>query len=231
MNIGCIFARGGSKGLPNKNLIKLCNKPLIGWAIESALKSKYIDKLFVSTDSEEIANVAKNFGAQVPFKRPFKLASDKSPEIDSWRHFLGFIQKNYNYKVDSIVSVPATSPLRDFNDIDKCIKLFYEKNADLVITATESTRNPYFNMVRIDKLKQAYLINKLEKPVFRRQDCPECFDMCTVCFVASPDYVKNSKYQFDGKVFVHKVSKKTSIDIDTIDDLNYAEFLMKNKQK
>ncbi len=230
MNIGCIFARGGSKGLPNKNLIKLFNKPLIGWAIESAIKSKYIDKLFVSTDSDEIADIARDFGAEVPFKRPKSLASDNSPEIDSWRHFLNYMEKNCKDKIDSLVSVPATSPLRDFNDIDKCVELFYEKNADLVITVTDSYRSPYFNMVSITENQKANLVNKLSKPVFRRQDSPKTFDMCTICFVASPKYVVNCKHQFDGKVFAHKVSRETSIDIDNIEDLNYANYLLsKNK--
>jgi len=226
VNIGCIFARGGSKGLPNKNLIKLSNKPLIGWAIESALAAKYVDKIFVSTDCDQIASIAKDFGAEVPFKRPAELATDDSAEIESWRHFIEYIQTNFQYKIDSLVSIPATSPLRDFNDIDKCIKLFFREEADLVITVTESYRNPFFNIVFVDENNQANLVNKSEKPLYRRQDCPPTYDMCTVCFVASPTYIKNCRFQFDGKVVAHKVSSKTSIDIDTLDDFNYANYLI-----
>ena len=125
--LGLIPARGGSKGLPKKNIKIFHGSPLISHSISLAKRASFIDRVFVSTDCDEIACVARDFGAEVPFKRPKSLATDASPEIASWRHFIEYVQKKFQYKIDSLVSIPATSPLRDFNDIDKCIKLFYQE--------------------------------------------------------------------------------------------------------
>ena len=120
--IAFIFARGGSKGIKNKNLLKFNNTTLLGHAISQAKKSKYIKKIFVSTDSKKIAAKAIIYKAEVPFLRPKNLAKDNSPEILSWKHAIIFLKNKLNINPEYIVSIPTTSPLRNVSDIDKCIQ-------------------------------------------------------------------------------------------------------------
>lgn len=124
--IAFIFARGGSKGLPGKNIRTLESKPLIAWSIEQALAIKRIKRVIVSTDSEEIAAISRVYGAEVPFIRPAELARDDSPEWLAWRHALNYIRETLGLLPDVMVSVPATAPLRSSVDIDNCLDE-YEK--------------------------------------------------------------------------------------------------------
>jgi N-acylneuraminate cytidylyltransferase len=146
--VAFIFARGGSKGLPGKNTRNICGKPLIAWSIEQAKAVSRIDRVIVSTNSEEIAEVARKYGAEVPFMRPAILATDESPEILSWRHGLEYLRETPQGLPRLMVSVPATAPLRISNDIERCIEMYDGGNCDAVITVTDSHRSPYFNMVK-----------------------------------------------------------------------------------
>ena len=128
--VAFIFARGGSKGLPGKNIRMFAGKPLIAWAIEHAHKAEGIGRVIVSTDSEEIAAVASQYGAEVPFMRPSHLAKDDSPEWLSWRHALEFIRNDEGSLPDAMVSVPVTAPLRQPVDVERCLELFSEGDAD-----------------------------------------------------------------------------------------------------
>ena len=145
--IAFIFARGGSKGLPGKNIRLLGGKPLIAWSIEHALAVKRIERIIVSTDSEEIAVVAREYGAEVPFIRPAELARDNSPEWMAWRHALNYLSESTGVLPEVMVSVPATAPLRHALDIENCLDEYEKSDADIVITVTEAHRSPYFNMV------------------------------------------------------------------------------------
>ena len=130
MNIlALICARGGSKGTKNKNLLKFKNSTLLGNAINQAKRSKYIQKVVVSSDSKKIIKEAKKYNAEVPFVRPARLASDNSAEIETWKHAIKFLNKNK--KIDYFVSIPCTSPLRKISDIDNCIKLATKKKLDI----------------------------------------------------------------------------------------------------
>ena len=149
--IGLICARGNSQGIKNKNLLKFKKTSLLGNSIKQAFKSKFINRVIVSTDSDKIAKEAIRNKAEVPFKRPKKLASNKSPEIKTWRHAINFLNKNND--IDLIVSVPTTSPLRKVSDIDNCIKRAIKNKFDIVFTVTESGKNPYFNIVEEKKNK------------------------------------------------------------------------------
>jgi N-acylneuraminate cytidylyltransferase len=223
--IGYIFARGGSKGLPNKNLLDFNGKPLIAWSIEQALETPEIDSVYVSTDSPKIANIAIDCGAQVPFMRPSKLATDESPEILSWKHALNF-EKERSKKLPKIfVSIPATSPLRNTEDISLCIKKFNEISCDLVVTVSESSRNPYFNMVKISRNGSVTLALPSNKKYSRRQDAPNIFNLTTVCYVASPKFIVNTSSILDGRVQSVKIPTERSIDIDTKLDFEIAKFL------
>ena len=139
--VAFIFARGGSKGLPGKNIRPLGGKPLIAWAIEQALSVKRIGRVIVSTDSEEIAAVARDFGAEVPFIRPTELARDDSPEWLAWRHALNYLRETTGVLPEVMVSVPTTAPLRLAVDIENCLDEYEKGDADIVITVTDAHRD------------------------------------------------------------------------------------------
>ena len=164
--VGAIFARGGSKGLANKNIMDLGGKPLIAHAIEHALRTKQISRVIVSTDSNEIASIAREYGADVPFMRPNHLATDDSPEWLSWRHLINFINNEEGYLPTALVSVPATAPLRNTSDIEKCIDIFFEKKADIVITITDAHRHPSFNMVKVKSDGSYELVSPSKPKIF-----------------------------------------------------------------
>jgi len=226
MNIvAFIFARGGSKGLKNKNLIKFRNKSLLGNAILHAKKSILIKKIFVSTDSLKIKKEAIKYGALVPFLRPKKLASDNSPEIDSWKHAVNFLNHKLDIYPDYIVSVPTTSPLRNVSDINKCITEAVNKKLDLVIAIAESQKNPYFNMLEFKKNK--FKAIKKKKIFYRRQDAPKFFDITTVCYVFKTKYIKKTNNIFSGKIGYVEIPRERAIDIDNHLDYKIAKLLSK----
>ena len=218
--VAYIFARGGSKGLPGKNLRILCGKPLIAWSIEHALAVKRIDHVIVSTDSKEIAEVSARYGAEVPFMRPKDLAEDDTPEWLAWQHALT------NYPCELMVSVPATAPLRFASDIDKCLDEYERGLADVVITVTEAHRSPYFNMVRLNPKNEAELVIPPQNILNRRQDTPKLYDMTTVCYVASTKFVLDNDSIFEGCIRAVQVPKERAIDIDSLLDFQIAENLM-----
>tara|TARA_B100000787_G_scaffold169751_1_gene162105 strand:+ start:465 stop:1166 length:702 start_codon:yes stop_codon:yes gene_type:complete len=227
--ISLICARGGSKGLPNKNIYKLSGKPLLAWSVEIAKKVKGISRVIVSTDSEEIAKVALDCGAEVPFLRPTELAEDTSPEWMVWRHAINYLEGEGETNF-SLVVLPATSPLRNVEDVEKCILEFENTDTDVVISVTEAHRSPYFNMITVDDRGFSSLVIKPEKALTRRQDAPEVFDMTTVAFIASTSFVKSNNHIFEGKVRSVFIPRERSIDIDTAYDMDIAEYLA-NKLK
>jgi N-acylneuraminate cytidylyltransferase len=216
-----IFARGGSKGLKNKNLFKIDGKPLIAHSIEAALKNKKINKVFVSSDSKAIKKVSRVYGAIV-IDRPKYLALDKTPEWLAWQHAIKHL-KNKNEDFDVFLSLPPTSPLRSQKDINNLLKAF-TKNVDVIISVTPSSRNPAFNMVKIDKKGKTNLIEK-NIQVSRRQDAPKYFDITTVGYVTRPDFILSKKNLFSGKVKSIIVPKERAIDIDDFTDASIAKFL------
>ena len=135
-----VFARGGSKGLPRKNVLPLCGKPLIAYAVEIARQSRYISDIFVSTDDREIAEAAAKAGAKIPFTRPAELAQDKSPERLVWRHAIEWNRNQSEYpRMDIMVSLPATAPLRTVDEVDQAIELYLKGGADTVFVTSYQT--------------------------------------------------------------------------------------------
>ena len=212
--IAIIPARGGSKGIPNKNIVKIKGKPLIAYTILSAKKSRYLDKIIVSTDSKKIARVATSFGASVPFLRTKSLATDNAKTIDTIIYTLKKLKEKY----DAVVILQPTSPLRDQHDIDKAIELFYHEKKDLV-SISKIEINPYL----IRSKKKGALTNLVNHTsTIRRQDL-------------------STYYKVNGAIYINKISRLTvntslndnpigyemnpshSLDIDTIDDLNEAK--------
>jgi CMP-N-acetylneuraminic acid synthetase len=225
--VGFIFARGGSKGVPRKNIRPLAGKPLIAYAIETALASDLIDRVIVSTDDEEIATVARGYGAEVPFIRPQELARDDSPEWLAWQHAVRTLEATEGEaKMDVFVCIPPTSPLRAVEDVDACIQTLLESDADLVITIKPAERNPYFNMVLLDGAGYAQLVIPSDQTIHQRQAAPIVYDMTTVAYAARPEFVLNANSMFEGKVKAVVVPAERALDIDTELDFKFAEFLL-----
>jgi N-acylneuraminate cytidylyltransferase len=224
--VSFIFARGGSKGLPGKNIRPFGGKPLIAWAIEHALAVKRIDRVIVSTDSKEIAEIAHEYGAEVPFMRPVELARDDIPEWLAWRHALDYLYNTTGALPEIMVSVPTTAPLRLPIDIENCLDEYEKHSADVIITVTDAHRSPYFNMVRTNSDGTVELINPLPSVITRRQDAPVVYDITTICYVANPDFVMTHKSIFEGRVRAVHVPPERAIDIDTLLDFQIAERLL-----
>lgn len=227
--VAFVFARGGSKGLPDKNILKLGGRPLIAWSIKHALEVARIDRVIVSTDSEEIAEIACKYGAEVPFIRPKEFAKDDSPEWLTWRHALNFLKSSTGAMPEMSVSIPPTAPLRFSSDIENCLDRYEKGDLDVVITATDAHRSPFFNMVKTNEDGTSSLVNSTASTVIRRQDTPLVYDMTTVCYVAKTSFVMKHESIFDGRVGAVHVPVERAIDIDTLLDFQIAEALLSKR--
>lgn len=218
---GFIFARGGSKGLPGKNIKPLGGVPLIGHAVNAARESGVIDRVIVSTDDQSIADVARQCGAEVPFMRPEELARDDSPEWLAWRHAIGEVDD-----FDVFVSLPCTSPLRNGDDVKRCVDLYLAGDCDMVVTMRKAERHPSFNMVTVDDRGYASIAMPPATAITRRQDAPAVFDLTTVAYVTSPTFITEHNGTFEGRVKAVEIPAERAVDIDTELDFAFAEFLM-----
>lgn len=229
MSVLCtICARGGSKGVPNKNIKELLGKPLIAYTIEQAFYCRFIDRVVVSTDSQDIAIIAKQYGVEVPFMRPSDLATDESPKLPVIQHAVRYYIENLNFKPDYVIDLDPTSPLRISDDIEKCLNLIMNDfNCDSVITGYRSNKNPYFNMVEIDPKGFAYLSKKTEKQVIRRQDAPIVYAMNASIYVWKTEVLLNQTRIVSGKMKLIEMPKERSIDIDTEIDFKLVELIMR----
>lgn len=221
-----IFARGGSKGLPRKNIKNLFNNPLISYSIKIAKKINEIDKCFVSTDCDEIAKISKSNGATI-IKRPKELSQDDSPEWEAWAHAINWTYERYG-TFSKFLSLPATAPLRSKNDVIKCLDAI-KSEKDVIITMTEASRNPWFNMVKRDDNQCIDLVLKSKTKITRRQDAPKVYDLTTVAFVLNPEFILNNNSIWDGKVKGIIVPRERAIDIDNEFDFKVAEMLLEEK--
>lgn len=229
--VAFIFARGGSKGVPRKNVRLLAGLPLIAHSILQARNSRMINRVVVSTDDAEIANVSKEYGAEVPFIRPAELARDDAPEWLAWQHALTAVEKDDASKVDVFVSLPPTSPMRATEDIDACVNMLLDDKADIVITVRPSERSPYFNMVTLNEAGVAQLAMQPDNVINRRQDAPAVYDVTTVAYAARPEFVRKAGSIFEGTVKAVIVPAERSVDIDTELDFKFAEFLFEQSQR
>lgn len=224
-NYAFIFARGGSKGLPRKNIKPLNGKPLIQYSIECAKACPLIDEVFVSTEDEEISRVAQELGAIV-INRPLELSTDTASEWLAWQHAINWVYQEYG-KFDQFISLPTTSPLRSVSDIESAIKQRIKVKADACISVSPSSRSPFFNMIQYDELGLVSLVNSSRSDVKRRQDAPTVYDITTVVYVLTPQFILNKQGLFDGKVTAIEVPKERAVDIDDIMDFKFAELLLK----
>jgi N-acylneuraminate cytidylyltransferase len=219
-----IFARGGSKGLPGKNIKKLAGIPLLAHSILIARKLNDVQDVFVSTDCKEIAAVAVEYGAKV-IHRPDALATDTASEWMAWQQAIKHLHAT-GHQFDVFLSLPTTSPLRAVEDIKQCLKAF-DDQTDIVVTVTPSARSPYFNMVTRDEQGYSKIVLGLGEAK-RRQDAPIVFDMTTVAYAARPTFILENSGLFAGRVKSVIVPRERAIDIDDALDFKIAEALYKS---
>jgi CMP-N,N'-diacetyllegionaminic acid synthase len=229
-NILCtICARGGSKGVKNKNIKELNGKPLIAYTIEQAKASGLFEHIVISTDSDDIANVAKQYGAEVFFKRSPEMASDTAGKLDVIKDAFKRSEEHYNRTFDYLIDLDATAPLRSLEDIINSFNQFKENNNDNLITAMPSRRSPYFNLVEQDKNGKVYLSKKLDDVVVRRQDAPKSYDMNASIYIWKRDVILDKSSIFLEKTGLYVMPEERSIDIDNELDFEFVEFLMGKK--
>jgi N-acylneuraminate cytidylyltransferase len=226
-----VFARGGSKGLPGKNLKVLGGLPLVAHSIRVGLEIPGVSGVWCSTDAEEIRTVAEQHGASAPFLRPAALAEDDSPEWLSWKHLARHLIEAGASPKDLLVSLPATAPLRTVADVESAIGKHRTSGADVVVSYTPAARSPWFNMVT--EGPDGFLCTVIETDgdaVSRRQDAPNVFDLATVVYVTTLGFVLGADSLFEGKVAGVEIPAERAIDIDTQLDFDIAEYLF-DRQK
>ena len=221
-----VFARGGSKGLPGKNLKVLGGLPLVAHSIRVGLEVPGVSGVLCSTDSEEIRTVAQQHGATAPFLRPAELAEDESPEWLSWKHLARHLIEAGASPEDLLVSLPATAPLRTVADVESAIAKHRTSGADVVVSYTPAARSPWFNMVTEAADGFLRVVNETGgDDITRRQDAPKVFDLATVVYVTTLGFVLGADSLFEGTVAGVEVPADRAIDIDTQLDFDIAEFL------
>ena len=220
--LAIIPARGGSKRLPRKNIVDLCGKPLIAWSIEAGLKSKYIDKVVVSSDDEEILNTASKLRIDT-IKRPDILASDTATSFDVIKHVLS-ISKNYDY----VVLLQPTSPLRNNTHIDKAIKLLDQKNADAIISVCEMDHSPLWsNTLQEDGALDTFLRDNVSDK--RSQELEKYYRVNGAIYICKLDkLLKEESFFLKENIYAYIMNRASSVDIDEQIDLDFARVLAKN---
>jgi len=218
--LAVIPARGGSKGIPRKNIKKLSGKPLIAWTIEAALKAPSINRVIVSTDDEEIAAVAEQFGAEVPFKRPIAIARDDTPGLDPVLHAI-----ENSPDSDWVLLLQPTSPLRSVDDIEGIIKLCQEKGALSAVSVAEVGKHPFWMYQRSSDMRLQPLIpNRGE--ITRRQDLPSVYVLNGALYLARPDWLIENQGFIGPETLGYVMPVERSVDLDTPLDWLWVEYLI-----
>jgi len=228
--LAVVTARGGSKRLPDKNILKLNGKPLIAWSITSGIESGAVDKLVVSTDSEKMAEISQQYGAEVPFMRPHELASDTAKSVDVILHVLNTLEdagEKYKY----ILLLQPTSPLRTAEHIEGAFELLVEKKASAVVSVCELEHpiewtNTLPDDLSMDKFLAADFSNK------RSQDFPTRYRLNGAIYIIETKLLKKQRsFLPTSGCYAFVMDQESSVDIDSLQDFQYAEFLMNNREK
>ena len=230
LTIAMVPARAGSKGVKNKNLRPVMGRPLLAHSIQCGLACPSVDHTVLSTDSEEIAGVGLEWGAEVPFLRPAELAEDTSPMVPVMLHAIAACEQLYQRPIDTLVLLHPTSPLRTVEDVEQCIALLQRGDCDAVISARPARRNPWFNMVVQDE-GYARLAIPSEEPVGRRQDAPEVYDLDTSVWVYTRSALMEQQARIPEKTKVYIIPEERSVDLDTEFDFESLEALLANRRK
>ena len=228
MNRLCVIcARGGSKGVKNKNLRQLAGKPLIHHTIQQAHKSAMFNAIAVSSDSQEILNVAQEANVDYLIERPHELATDSAPKVPVIRHCAEYSEAKAGIRFDTVVDLDVTSPLRNIEDILGAVTLLETSGAPNVVSAMPSRRSPYFNLVELDRKGRVILSKKLGTDIMRRQESPSCYDLNASVFVWSRrGLFAECNTVLQKETLLFQMPESRSIDIDTELDFKIVEFLM-----
>ena len=224
MKVLCtICARGGSKGLPRKNILPMAGKPLIAHSIEQAKKAHFIDRVIVSTDDEEIAEISLAYGAEVPFMRPEAFATDNATKLPALQHALKWVNMEGDFP-DFVIDLQPTSPLRTQEDLRACYEMIQEDKVDAVFTGYKSHANPYFNMLEVDSLGYASLSKSGDFPT--RQSSPPVYIMNGSIYAWTASFLMTCQKVVSGRIKVYEMPENRSTDIDTELDFQIAEYLL-----
>jgi CMP-N,N'-diacetyllegionaminic acid synthase len=215
-----IPARGGSKGIPRKNVKMIAGKPLIVWTIEAALRSTVLSAVVVSTDDPEIAEVALHAGAQVPFMRPSELAQDQTPGLDPVLHAIDQLPQ-----YDSVLLLQPTSPLRNTDDIDGCLRMAMQQNAPSVVSVSEADTHPYWTYRMTENQSLLRFVDSA--PIARRQDLPAAVALNGAMYFANVNWLRRSGSLVGMETLAYVMTRERSIDLDTPFDWKFAELLLK----
>ncbi|AEB75675.1 cytidylyltransferase domain-containing protein [Clostridium botulinum] len=225
--LAIIPARGGSKGIHHKNIMKICNKPLIAYSIEAANESKYIDYILVSTDDEDIKDVSLEYGAKVPFLRPKEISDDKAKSIDVVLHAIDYLKK-YNEEFDYVVLLQPTSPLRTMEDIDKGIENIINSKVDSLISICECDENPV--LMRTIENNKLNTIFEFKGDNLRRQELPKFYIFNGALYINKVDMLLNEKAFVNEDTMPFIMDRYKSIDIDNMLDAKIVELILKENK-
>ena len=229
--LAIIPARGGSKGVPGKNIKEIEGKPLIAYTIEAALKSEAIDRVIVTTDSREIAEVAKKYGAEVPFLRPAYLAEDTSRAQDVYIHASEFMRDNEGMDVSKFMVLLPTVPFRTEHHIDEAVNLFNESGAETLISVTKVETPPSW---MVNKDHRGFITNcgfDADSASGNRQGNLEHYVPNGAIYILDYDLLKSKSTYYCDKTIGYEMSRNDSIDIDTMEDFEYAVYMMSKRKK
>ena len=226
--LAIITARGGSKGIPQKNTRELLGKPLIAYSIQAALQSRTLNKIIVSTDNETIAHISKKYGAEVPFLRPKHLATDTATSLSVLQHAVSYLAEKEGYLADIIVCLQPTSPLRSAGDIDQAVTLCMNTGADSVVSLCKVEHHPYW-MKKVVEGRVYPLMEVDDEEYPRRQDLPPVYQLNGAIYVTRKKILMEEERVLGEHTLAHIMSQERSIDIDTPIDLKLAELIMKGE--
>ena len=224
--LAIIPARGGSKGIPRKNIINLGGRPLISYSINAAKNAKNVSRVVVSTDDEEIANISRELGAEVPYLRDSDLSQDDSSVIDTVLNTLTNFQKDENYEPDFVVLLQPTSPFRSVDDIEKSFDLLLETEVDSVVSVCKSEIHPYW-MKTIDSNSLMHDFIDTDNDFYRRQLLPPIYRLNGALYVSKKESLIRERTFSPKSTAAYVMSREKSVDIDEMLDLEFAEFLMR----
>jgi CMP-N,N'-diacetyllegionaminic acid synthase len=229
--LAIITARGGSKGVPKKNIRPLNGKPLIAYSIEAAKRSRYIDRVVISTDSEEIADIAVLHGAEILFLRPAQYSTDESPVWEAIVHALQWIEEHERKTYSTFCLLQPTSPFRKSQHIDCAFdKFFSVKTADSLISICESSKSPFWSqIISSDGLLHPLIESK--EQYNRRQDLPKTYDINGAIYISKTEFYRRMKSFLKGKTTFFVMERDSSLDIDTELDFIVADAICLQKSK
>jgi CMP-N,N'-diacetyllegionaminic acid synthase len=227
--LGVIPARGGSKAIPRKNLALLANKPLLAWTVEVAIESDSLDRVVISTDDPEIAEVGKKLGAEIPFLRPAELATDTSASIDVILHAIRWFDENEKYRPDYVLLLQPTSPLRTATDIRNSIEIMIAKKGDSVVSVCETHQHPLWMKTVNDEGKLVDLGPQSSVPA-RRQDLPSVFALNGAIYLALRTFLLSERTFISDCTYAYVMPPERSIDIDTPWDFRVADLILRDRE-